>query len=92
MTIDKSWFPSSHSVDHSSFALDNPVSDLSVSEEFNPDTVQSIPNTLNIYDIYHKSGTNHQTQESTSTDQSRESRLRPRMFVDKISKLFILKK
>ena len=92
LMTDKSWFPSSLSVDHSSFAYDNPVSDLSVSEEFNPDTVQSIPNTLNIYDIYHKSGTNDPIQESTSTDQSRESRLRPRMFVDKISKLFILKK
>ena len=92
LMTDKSWFLSSLSVDHSSFAYGNPVSDLSVSEEFNPDTVQSIPNTLNIYDIYHKSGTNDPIQESTSTDQSRESRLRPRMFVDKISKLFILKK
>ena len=92
LMTDKPRFPSSLSVDHSSFAYGNPVSDLSVSEEFNPDTVQSIPNTLNIYDIYHESGTNDLIQESISTDQSKESRLRPIMFVDKISKLFILKK
>ena len=92
LVTDKPWFSSSFSVANSIFANDNPVSDLSVSKEFNPDTVQSIPNTINIYDIYHKSGTNHQTQESTSTDQSRESRLRPRIVVDKISKLFVFKK
>ena len=92
LVTDKPWFSSSFSVTNSSFANDNLVSDLSVSKEFNPDTVQSIPNTINIYDIYHKSGTNHQTQESTSTDQSRESRLRPRIVVDKIIKLFVFKK
>ena len=92
LVTDKPWFSSSFSVANSSFANDNLVSDLSVSKGFNPDAEQSIPNTINIYDIFHKSGTNHQTQESTSTDQSRESRLRPRIVVDKISKLFILKK
>ena len=92
LVTDKPWFSSSFSVANSSFANDNPVSDLSVSKEFNPDAVQSIPNTMNIYYIYHDTGTNHQIQESTSTDRSRESRLRPRTFVDKISKLFVFKK
>ena len=92
LVTDKPWFSSSFSVANSSFANDNPLSDLSVSKEFNPDTVQSIPNTINTYDMYHKSGTNHQTQESTSTNQSRESRFRPRIVVDKISKLFVFKK
>ena len=92
LATNKPWFSSSVSVAYSSFASDNPVSDLSVSKEFNHDTVQSIPNTFSIYDIYHKSGTNLQIQESISTDQSRESRLRPRTFVDKISKLFVFKK
>ena len=59
---DKPWFSSSFSVSKSIFSNDNPVSDLLVSKEFNPDAVQSIPNTINIYDIYHDTGTNHQIQ------------------------------
>ena len=93
LVTDKPRFPSSSlSVTNSIFANDNPVSDLSVPKEFNPDAVQSIPNTINIYDIYHDTGTNHQILESTSTDRSRESRLHPRTFVDKVSKLFVFKK
>ena len=68
------------------------MSDPLVSKEFNPDVVQSIPNTSNIYDGYHNTGTNRQIQGSSSTDLSMKSRLRPRIFVDKISKLSIFQK
>ena len=51
--------------------------------------VQTIPDTFHIYDTYKHSGINQEIQVSTSTDTTRECRLRPRVKVDKISKWFI---
>ena len=86
LAIHKPWFSPSFSVDNSVSSKDIPVSDSSVLKEFHPVAVQSIPNASNRYDIYHNTGTNQNTQESTSTDVSREIRLRPRLVVDMISK------
>ena len=92
LAIHKPWFSPSFSVDNSVSSKDIPVSDSSVLKEFHPVAVQSIPNASNIYDIYHNTGTKGYTQESPSTDVSRESRLRPRIFVEKMSKWSTFKK
>ena len=92
LAIHKPWFSPSFSVNNSVSPKDIPVSDSLVFKEFHPVSVQSIPNTLNIYDINHNAGTNQPTQQTSTTDFSRESRLRPRIFVDKISKWSTFKK
>ena len=94
LAIHKPWFSPSFLVNNSVSPKDIPVSDSLVFKEFHPVSVQSIPNTPNIHDIYHKlnAGTNQPTQESSATDFSRESRLRPRIFVDKICKWSLFKK
>ena len=86
LAIHKPWFSPSFSVDNSVSPKDIPVCDSSVLKESSPIAVQSIPDASNIYDIYLNTGTNQKTQDSSSTDVSRERRLRPRLVVDKISK------
>ena len=92
LVIDKPWFSHSMSEINSLSSIDSPVSAPIVSEEFIPDAVPSIPYSSSIYDINTYSETNQQTQNSSATDRSRGSRLRPRFVVDKISKLFIFRK
>jgi len=86
LAIHKPWFSHNLSIDNSISFKDIPVCDSSVLKESSPIAVQSIPDASNIYDIYLNTGTNQKTQDSSSTDVSRESRLRPRLVVDKISK------
>ena len=86
LAIHKPWFSPSFLVNNSISPKDIPVSDSLVFKEFHPVSAQSILNTPNKYDMYHNAGTNQPTQESSTTDFSRESRLRPRIFADKISK------
>ena len=89
LAIPKPWFSPSFSVDNSnSISKDTPVSDSLVFEEFRPVSVQSIPHTPN---LYHNTETNQPIQESSTIDVSRDSRLCPRSFVDKISKWSIFK-
>ena len=92
LVIDKPWFSPSLSGINSFSSIDSPMSAPLVSEEFNPDAVHSIPNTSSIYDVYNYTETNQHIQGSSDTDRSRESRLRPRFVVDKISKLSIFLK
>ena len=89
LAIHKPWFSHNLSVDNSVSCKSIPVSDSSVLKESVHIAVQSIPDTSHIYDIYQYTGINQRTQESSSTDVPRESRLRPRVIVDKISKWFI---
>ena len=52
LVIHKPWFSPSFSVNNSVSNKDIPVSDSLVFKEFHPVSVQSIPNTPNIYMIY----------------------------------------
>ena len=66
--------------------------DSRVSEKFHPCSAQPIPNTPNIYDMYQSTEAKQLIQESSCTDILRENRsLHPRVFVNKISKWFLLK-
>jgi hypothetical protein len=90
LAIHKPWFSHSLSIDYSIPLKSIPVSDSIVSQESVHIAVQSIPDTSHIHDIYQHIGINQGTQDSSSTEIQRESRLRPRVKVDKISKWFIL--
>ena len=90
LAIHKPWFSHCLSIDNSIPLKSIPVSDSIVSQESVHIAVQSIPDTSHIHDIYQHIGINQGTQDSSSTEIQRESRLRPRVKVDKISKWFIL--
>ena len=93
LAIPKPWFaPAIFDGISSSISKDIPVSDSLVFEEFCPVSSQTIPHTTTIYEKYHNTETNQPMQVSSTTDFSRESRLHPRIFVDKISKWSIFKK
>ena len=89
LAIHKPWFSHSLSIDNSILLKSIPVSDSIVSQESVHIAVQSIPDTSHIHDIYQHIGINQGTQDLSSTEIQRESRLRPRVKVDKISKWFI---
>ena len=89
LAIHKPWFSHSLSIDNSIPLKSIPMSDSAVLQEIVHSAVQSIPDTSRIYDTYKHTGINQGIQESSSTDTPRESRLRPRVKVDKISKWFI---
>ena len=89
LAIHKPWFPHNLSIDNSVSLKSFPVSDSAVLQESVHVVVQSIPDTSHIYDIYQHTGINQGAQDSSSTEIPRESRLRPKVKVDKISKWFI---
>ena len=90
LTIHKPWFSHNLSTNNSVSLKNIPVSDSSVLKESVHVAVKSILDTSHIYDIYQHTEINQKTQESSSTDVPRESRMRPRVVVDKISKQFII--
>ena len=89
LAIHKPWFSHNLSVDTSVSLKSFPVSDSAVLQESVHVAVQSIPDTSHINDIYQHTGINQGAQDSSSTEIPKESRLRPRVKVDKISKWFI---
>ena len=92
LAIHKPWFSHSLSIDNSIPLKSIPMSDSAVLQEIVHSAVQSIPDTSRIYDTYKHTGINQGIQESSSTDTPRESRLRPRVKVDKISMWYFLRK
>ena len=83
LTIHKPWFSHNLSTNNSVSLKNIPVSDSSVLKESVHVAVKSILDTSH---IYQHTEINQKTQESSSTDVPRESRMRPRAVVDKISK------